>query len=85
MYSKTRNIKARFKIVSGIAGTAAAVALVVIGVTANEKPASTQDWAGGTMETGATVTQSHPPTAPEVSIAKPLFTFTTPEGFAVPH
>lgn len=37
------------------------------------------------METGATVTQSAPSSAPETSVAKPLFTFTTPEGFAVPH
>lgn len=37
------------------------------------------------MQTGATVTQSTPATAPETSVATPLFTFTTPEGFAVPH
>lgn len=39
----------------------------------------------GSMQTGATVTQSTAPTAPETSMAKPFFTFTTPEGFAVPH
>ncbi len=37
------------------------------------------------MNTGATITESTPANAPETSVAKPPFTFTTPEGFAVPH
>jgi hypothetical protein len=85
VHAKTRKFKARFKIVSGVVGAAAAVILAVIGVTASKTPAQAQDWAQGTMQTGATVTQSTPATAPETSVATPLFTFTTPEGFAVPH
>jgi hypothetical protein len=34
---------------------------------------------------GETVTPTTPPQAPQTSVATPLFTFTTPSGFAAPH
>ncbi|MBU8811439.1 hypothetical protein KL953_21395 [Mycolicibacterium goodii] len=85
VYSKTQKFKAHFKIVSGIAGLSAVVAMGALGVVAGHAPDHGPDYAMGSMQTGATVTQSTAPTAPETSMAKPFFTFTTPEGFAVPH
>ncbi|MDF1899942.1 hypothetical protein LTT02_28440 [Mycolicibacterium smegmatis] len=77
--------KARFKIVSGIVGLAAVVAMAALSLMSSYSPVSGPDYAMGPMQTGATVTQSTAPTAPETSVAKPPFTWTTPEGFAVPH
>ncbi|AKS33103.1 hypothetical protein [Mycolicibacterium goodii] len=88
MYSQmriSRIVKARFKIVSGVVGLAAVVAMGALGATASYAPGDTPGIASGTMQTGATITQSTAANAPETSIAKPFFTFTTPEGFAVPH
>ena len=81
----TRIPKARFKIMSGIVGMAAVAAMAALGVMASYAPGNGVDYAMGSMQTGATVTQSTPPAAPETSMAKPPFTWTTPEGFAVPH
>ncbi|MHC9294027.1 hypothetical protein ACRCUN_16320 [Mycobacterium sp. LTG2003] len=75
----------QFKTVSAGIGLTAAGALAVLGVLMSQSPAGTQNWSQAPMETGATVTQSTPATEPETSVAKPPFTFTTPEGFAVPH
>lgn len=77
--------KARFKIVSGIVGMAAVLAMAALGVMSSYAPGSGPDYATGPMQTGATVTQSTAPSEPETSVAKPPFTWTTPEGFAVPH
>jgi len=77
--------KARFKIVSGIVGMAAVIAMAALGVMSSYAPDNGPDYAMGPMQTGATVTQSTAASAPETSIAKPPFTWTTPEGFAVPH
>ncbi|KWX19896.1 hypothetical protein AFM11_33495 [Mycolicibacterium wolinskyi] len=75
----------QFKAVSAGIGLTAAAAMAVLGVLMSQTPAGTQNWSQAPMETGATVTKSTAATEPETSVAKPPFTFTTPEGFAVPH
>lgn len=82
---ETKHNRRQFKAVSAGIGLTAAIAMAVLGVLVSRAPAGAQNWIEGPMETGATVTQSTPATEPETSVAKPPFTFTTPEGFAVPH
>lgn len=81
----SKNNRRRLKTASAGIGLTAAAAMAVLGVLVSTTPAGAQDWSLAPMETGATMTQSTAPTAPETSVAKPPFTFTTPEGFAVPH
>lgn len=75
----------KLKALSAGVGLLAAGTLAAIGVVNSGAPAQAQNWIQGPMNTGATVTQSTAANEPEVKKAAPPFTFTTPEGFAVPH
>ncbi len=75
----------RLRTVSAGIGLAAAAAMGTVGVLASQAPAGIQIWSEPGMTTGETVTQTTAGAAPETSVATPPFTFTTPEGFAVPH
>ncbi|MGV9800510.1 hypothetical protein ACWDTP_20930 [Mycobacterium sp. NPDC003449] len=66
-------------------GLTATLAMAVLSVLVSRAPAGAQDFLQAPMLTGSTKTQTTPGNAPETSVATPLFTFTTPEGFAVPH
>ncbi|BDY26122.1 hypothetical protein MMAG44476_37743 [Mycolicibacterium mageritense DSM 44476 = CIP 104973] len=80
------HLKKRLKLLSAVAGLTAAVSMGVLGAVASQASAGAQhNWIEAPMNTGATITESTPAKAPETSVAKPPFTFTTPEGFAVPH
>ncbi|WP_018599059.1 hypothetical protein [Mycobacterium sp. 155] len=75
----------RLKTVSAGVGLVAAAAMGTVGVLASQAPAGVQMWSEPEMTTGETVTETTAGEAPETSVATPPFTFTTPEGFAVPH
>jgi hypothetical protein len=77
----------RFKLVAGVVGASAVVAMAVLTLTVSGGSSG-----GGMLvseppdiTTGETVTSSTAPLEPETSVATPPFTFTTPSGFAVPH
>ena len=75
----------QFKAISAGIGLTAAVAMGTLGVLATGASAGRQVWSEPEMTTGETVTRSTDGGAPETSVATPPVTFTTPEGFAVPH
>lgn len=81
----SNNKRTQLKSWSAGIGLTAVAAMAVLGVLTSQAPAEAQNWIEAPMTTGATVTQSTAENAPEISMAKPPFTFTTPEGFAVPH
>jgi hypothetical protein len=82
---KLKNNHKPLKVVSAGLGVSAVVAMGALGVWASQAPAGGQMWSEPEMTTGQTVTETTPGDAPETSEATPPFTFTTPEGFAVPH
>lgn len=75
----------QLKMFAAAMGIVAAGTAVAVGAMANNGSTEAQNWIQSPMETGVTVTQSEPGNTPEVKEATPPFTFTTPEGFAVPH
>lgn len=75
----------KLKAMSAGVGLVAAGAMAAIGVVSSGAAAEAQNWIQGPMNTGVTVTKSTAGNEPEVKKAEPPFTFTTPEGFAVPH
>lgn len=80
-----KNNHRRFKVVSAGAGLTAVVAMGALGVLASRASTDVQMWSEPEMTTGETVMQSTAEESPQTSVATPPFTFTTPEGFAVPH
>lgn len=82
---ESKNNHRRLKAASAGIGLTAAAAMGALGVLASQAPAGVQIWSEPGMTTGETVTQTTAGEAPETSVATPPFTFTTPEGFAVPH
>ncbi|WP_458316774.1 hypothetical protein [Mycolicibacterium brisbanense] len=75
----------RLKTVSAGIGLAAVAAMAALGLFASGVSGGVQMQSEPEMTTGQTVTQTTAGKSPETSVATPPFTFTTPEGFAVPH
>ncbi|ART68825.1 hypothetical protein BTO20_09690 [Mycobacterium dioxanotrophicus] len=80
-----KNNHRRLKTVSAGVGLAAVVAMGALGLLASGASGGVQMQSEPAMTTGQTVTQTTAEKSPETSVATPPFTFTTPEGFAVPH
>lgn len=71
------------KLLAAISGAAAVVALGTLGLFENGQPSAV---ASSTMNVGATVTETTPPTAPATSMAIPALKGNTPPlGFATTH
>lgn len=71
------------KFVAAIAGGAAVVALGAFGLISHEQSTAV---ATSTMNVGATVTETTPPTAPATSMAVPgIKGYSPPAGFATTH
>ncbi|MEE6168176.1 MULTISPECIES: hypothetical protein [unclassified Mycolicibacterium] len=75
----------RLKTVSAGIGLTAVAAMGALGLLASGASGDVQMQSEPEMTTGQTVTQTTAGKSPETSVATPPFTFTTPEGFAVPH
>jgi hypothetical protein len=73
------------KLVSAVIGASALVVMGVLTVALGGEPTGSQNLVQPAMTTGETSTESTAPMELETSVAEPPFTFTTPEGFAVPH
>jgi hypothetical protein len=76
----------QYKFGSAMIGVGAAVAMAALGVTfgdvsAAESPSQVLSPVAP-QATGQTVTTTTPPSVPEVSVATPSVTATTPSGFA---
>ncbi|WP_245839784.1 hypothetical protein [Mycobacterium aquaticum] len=80
-----KNDHRRLKTVSAGVGLAAVVAMGAVGLLASGASGGLQMQSQPEMTTGQTVTQTTAEKSPATSVATPPFTFTTPEGFAVPH
>ncbi|GAS86278.1 hypothetical protein [Mycolicibacterium brisbanense] len=80
-----KNNQRRLKTVSAGVGLAAVVAMGAVGLLASGASGGLQMQSQPEMTTGQTVTQTTAEKSPATSVATPPFTFTTPEGFAVPH
>ncbi|MEE6168146.1 MULTISPECIES: hypothetical protein [unclassified Mycolicibacterium] len=71
------------KFVAAMAGGAAVVALGALGLLGHEQSSAV---ATSTMNLGATVTETTPPTAPATSMAVPgIKGYNPPAGFATTH
>jgi hypothetical protein len=77
----------RVKRASAVVGASAFGAMVLLGIAYSQDQADTGTTVNSVsgLTLGETATTTTPPAAPVTSVAKPPFTFTTPEGFAVPH
>ena len=73
------------KMFAAVGGGAALVTLGVLGLQAGA-PTATTTAKSGSMNVGQTVTETTPPSAPEVAMAVPALKGNTPpEGFATTH
>ena len=79
------NQQKRVKLLSAVIGASAVVAMGALGVIFGDVSSAEPEQVVGSVvpqATEQTVTTTTPPSAPEISVASPTVTATTPSGFA---